>query len=220
MEAFEFKREFMKDHSSIIKKSLDIAVDQMLEGEILDLDTYQLIKDAKVTDEDFHSYLESKPAYRKTDEEIKFEMDNIKENLDSRFTEVGLDFMETESIVDRELFIATKKFLIDKEFTMSYFGVPESDAIALMKRKGFVEKFVVLRFVAIFSDFEIEPNPHFKSIISGAYSFEEEVYGIDIHFEIELDEVESQDNLDKIVENIKETVDESITLFNKKMGLD
>ncbi|PLS15080.1 hypothetical protein CVD28_24920 [Bacillus sp. M6-12] len=220
MELIQYKKELSKDYPDLIKNSLVLALEQMVENKVLDLDTYMNIKDESFLDTDFGKYLLTKPSFTKTEEEIFKEFEVLRKILDGKLTEHHAEGLKTESIIDKDVILITRKFCINEAFTMSYFGVDEKDLLKLMKRRGFVEKFAVLRLTAIFKELMTKvtyPEELFTLDVSLVYfDKDENGYSIDLTFEVNIEDVESQKNLDAICEHINNIKKEAEDFYHTK----
>jgi hypothetical protein len=220
MELIQYKNELSKDYPELIKNSLVLALEQMVENKVLDLDTYMNIKDETFHEESFTKYLLTKPSFTKTEEEIFKEFEVLRKILDDKLAEHKAEGLKTESVIDKDVILITRKFCIDEAFTMSYFGVDEKDLLKLMKRRGFVEKFAVLRLTAIFKELMTKvtyPEDLFTIDVSLVYfDKDENGYSIDFTFEVNIEHIEKRHNLDKICENINTIKKEAEDFYNLK----
>jgi hypothetical protein len=220
MELIQYKIELSKDYPEIVKNSLILALEQMLENEVIDLDTYMNIKDETFSLESFEKYLLTKPSFLKTEEEIFQEFEALRKILDDKLDELEVEGLKTESIIDKDVILVTRKFCIDEDFTLRYFGVEEKDLLKLMKRRGFVEKFAVLRLTAIFRQFMEKvtyPKELFDIDVSLVYfDKDENGYSIDFTFEVNIEDIENQEKLDKICEAIKAIKQEVEEFYQKR----
>lgn len=210
MDLIQYKTELMKEYPKLVRDSLLLALETMVENKVLDMDSYLVIKEENSDVSSFEEYLQSKSQFLKTDEEIFQEFEVIRMGLNEKLIANNLEGLQTESVIDKDLILITKKFSINEAFTMEYFGVKENDLLKLMKRRGFVEKFAVLRLTAIFKPFKetLEyPKDLFGCDISLVY-FDKNVngYSIDLYFEIPVEEVEREDKISEYCDAIKEIV--------------
>lgn len=162
MEVLEYKRELSKkDYPELVRKALISAIDQLQGNEVIDVDVHYSLKDTDVAIEAFKELLLSKKNMVKSKEELKKEYELTREVLDNKLRNMDLLKMEkdlapviTESKVDIEQIHIISSFRIDSAFAADYFGKSEPDELdILMKRKGFVERFVVLRYNKMMNDF-------------------------------------------------------------------
>jgi hypothetical protein len=210
----------MKDYPKLVKDSLYLALEQMVENKVLDMDTYLFIREEDTTTTTFEEYLYSKSSFLKTDEEIFAEFEIVRSKLNDKLVLHGLNQLHSESVTDKNVILVTKKFCVNEEFAMNYFGVEEKDLLKLMKRRGFVEKFAVLRLSAIFKPFmeKLEfPSDLFICDMSLVYfDKEENGYSIDLYFELPVEEVEADEKLDQICGGITVVVDKAQAHYEEK----
>lgn len=220
-ELIQYKTELFKDYPKLVKDSLLLSIEKLVEAKILDLDTFYLVKDSETSCEALSEYLLTKKAYSKSEQEIFQELEILRKQLNDILSRHGiLHEVKTESVVDKELVMVSKTFLIGEQFTMDYFGVSEQDVLSLIKRRGFLEKFAVLRLTKIFNDFMNElsfPEELFNCDISLVYFDEvENSNAIDIFFEITVPQLENQEVLDSICMTIKEIKNNAENFYNQK----
>lgn len=220
MELLSYKTELLKEYPDIVRKSLELALEQMVENKVIDLDTYEFVRDASTTLDSLNEYLYTKNQFLKTEEEIFAEFEVIREKLNKRLADHGLDSLSTESVIDKDVILVTKKFCINEQFTLEYFGVEEKDLLKLMKRRGFVEKFAVLRLTAIFKPFMKEvtyPEDLFNCDVSLVYfDKEENGYSIDIFFELPIEEVEKEERIEDMCKEIQVISEKADAFYKEK----
>ncbi|MFF2531468.1 hypothetical protein ACFVS2_21410 [Brevibacillus sp. NPDC058079] len=220
MDLIQYKTELMKDYPKLVKDSLYLALDQMVENKILDMDTYMFIKDESCTPASFEEYLYTKTSFLKTEDEIFAEFEVIRFKLNEKLKAHGLHETKTESVIKKDVILVTKKFCVNEEFTMNYFGVEEKDLLKLMKRRGFVEKYAVLRLTSIFKSFmeklEMPSNLFLCDMSLVYFDKEENGYSIDLYFELPVEEVEREEKLDHICEDIQIIVEKAQDHYEAK----
>jgi len=220
MELLSYKRELLKDYPDIVRKSLELALEQMVENKVIDLDTYDFVRDTSTTLDSLNEYLYTKSQFLKTEEEIFAEFEVIRERLNKRLADHGLETLATESVIDKDVILVTKKFCINEQFTLEYFGVEEKDLLKLMKRRGFVEKFAVLRLTAIFKPFMKDisyPEDLFHCDVSLVYfDKEENGYSIDIFFELPIEEVEKEERIEDMCKEIQVISEKADAFYKEK----
>lgn len=220
MQLIQYKNELEKEYPQLVKDSLMLAVQQLLEGNVIDLDTFEAVKDNTLSLSSFENYLLTKPGLSKTKEEILEEYEVIRKKFDEEIAKYGIRDIVTESIIEKDTILASKKFCIEDNFTMEYFGVEEKDLLKLMKRRGFIEKFAVLRLTTIFKDI-------LNRISSAGELFNTEVslvyfdkvdggYNIDLQFEINVDELEKGDRTQEIINKVNEIKIEAERIYKEK----
>lgn len=219
IEMLQYKTELSKDYPELVKKSLILALDQLVEHKVIDLDTYEYIRDPSTTVEMLREYLLTKKAFLKTDEEIFAEFEVIRNAFNKKLEERGINVV-TESVIEKDAILAMKKFCINEQFTLEYFGVEEKDLLKLMKRRGFVEKFAVLRLTAIFRPF-VQRVEYPKDLMNFDVSLvyfdkEENGYSIDIFFELPIEKVEKQERIEEMLDHIQTITQQAEAYFHER----
>lgn len=226
-ELLEFKKEYNKDYSSIIKKSLDIAIDKMAEDEIIDVDIHYSLKDETSDISNFKLLLLEKAKCLKTVEELLVEYETIRAKLNNVLDiseEDTENSVETLSSVKHEKISITKEFIITEKFIREYFVVEsDEDFKELMKRRGFIEKFAIIRLNKILKDFVTQNaicSSNFEILNSNVfYEVDRNIYGIHLLFNIPIDNLETEEAIEDIGLEVKEIVSESEKFFDSKMQI-
>ena len=216
----QYKDELLKDYPKIVKDSLELAVQQLLENQVIDLDTFEAIKEKDLSIDKFQEYLLTKPAFSKTDEEILQEFEVVRAKFNEQLKEAGLEELETESIIEKDVIQVNKKFKIEESFVMDYFGVQEVELLKLMKRRGFIEKFSILRLPRILKDIldRVSPTMNLFEISASPNYFDKllEIYCIDLVFEINVEEIDKGDKVKDMIDRIALIKKEAEEIYAKK----
>jgi hypothetical protein len=221
IELINYKHEILRNYPDIVKKSLHLSVDQLLQNNMIDIDTHYALKDDGTGAESFKEYILTKPAYMKTVEELLVEYEALREKLNQKLADHEMiEKVHTQSYVDKEKITISKTFMLNEEYIMAFFGVPKEDLEKLMKRKGFVEKYAVLRLPKILGEYlkAIDYPPElFKCGASLVYyDVDNNGYSIDLLFEIPIEIVEDENNGEEIVLNIKDIIANAVDYYNTK----
>ncbi|MFJ8528572.1 hypothetical protein [Bacillus sp. NPDC094106] len=226
MELISYKTEILKDYPDIVKRSLHDTFDRLLEHNAIDKDIHYALKDGGMDTNAFKSYILTNIKCIKSNEELLVEYEMIRERLESHITElIHTQELETESFVEKENISIIKKFVIDAKFAQEYFGVEEKDVKEkLMKPKGFVEKFAVLRLKKILMDFvqmdEVQSEYFDYTSITTFLVYREEDtsnYCIDLCLSIPIDIAEDEENTEVLLEDISRVVSKSQTYFDERL---
>jgi len=89
-----------------------------------------------------------------------------------------------------------------------------------MKRRGFVEKFAVLRLTAIFRPF-VQRVEYPKDLMNFDVSLvyfdkEENGYSIDIFFELPIEKVEKQERIEEMLDHIQTITQQAEAYFRER----
>ena len=223
MNLIEYKKEYTRHISLIIDEALIIALGTLVDKKVLDLETFDLIKNDLVTIDEFERHLLTRREFVKSSRELLKEFEKVRGTINDYLKEIDwVNSIDTESSVDSNKITILRQFAIPKEFIMDFFGVDEKDMIQLMKKKGFVEKFAVLRMNKVFK--EIYGEMHEEQYITQGYSlvyFNANVTGfsIDYKYHLNVDFIANDGNMRSIIKRIREIDKVVERKFNKKMGL-
>ena len=204
MTAIEFRKEFWnKSYPELVHKSIGFAVDKEFEA---DEKVLEKIKDYACDDSAFEKFLLTQDSCVKSYEELLAELDNLKDALHLD----GID-VETVSEVQNDCISVKKEFLLHESFLRKYFYI-ESDTEfdKLMSRKGFVEKFAILRLKRIIADFvaEIPVESVEKFAITNTpvfYNSEKSVYGIFLEMKVHVDLLDTPEQIAEVSAEAQKT---------------
>ena len=228
-ELINIKKEMLNSsYSDTIKRALEMSIDQMLEKGFIDLNTQLYLKDSSLSTKDFAEYLHTIEIFKKDRSELEVEYEEFVENLIKELCELGLDKEEFSCSVDldNEKIKICKIFSLKQEFLKEFFYFEEDSADEylekLMKRKGFVEKFAILRLPRIFhnfidtcqtsKDFKLEKSyPYFDSKYN--------CYSIDLVFEVDLYKIEKDSKRKHVLETILPIIEGANEYFEQKMNI-
>lgn len=224
LQMIQYKTELSKDYPKIVRDSLLIALEQMIENKIIDLNTLQILQDSSVSKESFEEYLLENANFSKTREELHKEFEVVRLKLDELLPSFEIEDLMSESDLDKDVITLGEKFFIGEAFVMAYFGIDDKEVNKLMKRKGFVETFAVLRLTAIFNDIlkQLPVVSTYKIDSSLVYfDSEGEGYNIDLIFEIPVDSIhfENEDEINALLSSIKEAKSSATRIYQRKMEI-
>lgn len=221
MELISYKEELTKDYPEIVRKSLFLAIEQLASGQVIDADTLALIKDETINKLGFEQYIEGNALFVKTEEEIAEEFKKLEAQLIGILNEKELNTVKTSVVAKQDLIMINRGFVFDEEFVSKFFGVEdEQNMLELMKRRGFVEKFAVLRLNTIFKPFILKVTEKYPEIaVDLSYVFfdaDDNGYKMDIFFPIKEEMFDDLAELGNYVEKVKTVVGEAEEEFAAK----
>lgn len=228
-ELINLKREILNEnYSKTIKQALEISVDQMLEKGFIDLDTQLYVKDKNYPLDKFTTYLEETAIFRKTIEELEIEYEKFVGVLKAELIGLGLNEEDFCCKVDmkNERIKICKVFSLKAEFLKSFFYLnSDSDdeyLEKLMKRKGFIERFAVLRLPRIFYNFidSCEEADSFK--LEKTYPYfdsNNHCYSIDLVFDINVNDIENDEDRINVLNEILPIIYSANNYFEEKMSI-
>lgn len=227
-ELLSIKKEMLNDaYPEVVKKALEITVDQMFEKRFIDLEVQLYVKDNSYTYENLESFLNETDEFKKSKEELIGELKNLIEEINNNFYSNGLKEDEIYCNIDLEdeTIKICKVFSLDNDFMKQYFYMEDKDDSyfnKLMKKKGFLETFAMLRLPKIIYSFiDLCPLYHNFSLEKTCTYFEanKEILSIDLVFSVKLDVMENDTLRIVVLDEINEVIKQSIEYFEEKMSI-
>ena len=216
MNALAYKEEFLKDYPEIVHNSIALAID----NSTYSTEVKELLKNKDVSYVEFKDKLKSETSCLKTYQELlaDFEVFRLKLN-DVLLKDTDLDNVKTFSEVENDCLQVVQEYIITETFIRDYFDISDDKEFEkLMSRKGFIEKFAILRLNRIFKDFlsniKTNLNVHQTSVF---FSSEKNVYGILLEFLLPIDEIDEHEDFSEIGAEIISICKDANTNFNKRM---
>lgn len=214
MEVLDYKTEYLKDYPKLVHDSIGLAIDTKSDVED---DIKAHLKDMDLHFDDFKAYLLTQKSCLKTYEQLLTEYEVIRKSIDDKLasSEVGKE-LKSMSKVEEEIIQVQQKFIISDEFIREYFSIADDKEFeSLMTRKGFIEKFAILRLTKIFDDFlknlEADNDIKIKHTLV-FFDSEHNVYGIHLEYDIPIDLLEETvkvDAISKAIIDISEKADKN-----------
>ena len=227
-EILDVKKEMLNNnHSFVVKKALEVAIDRMLVEGYIDLDIQLYLKDNKYPLDELRKVIESSDKYIKTEEELLIEYETLTEKLNVLLEGFGLNeddyYLNVDLQSDR--INICKVFSLEEKFLKRYFYI-QGDADEyfekLMKKKGFIQQSAVLRLPRILANFidMYPPSSEYKLIKSHAYfQADKRRYSIDLVFSIDTTDVEKMDLNSPVLEEISNIINEANKYFEDKLSI-
>ena len=225
-EILDIKKELLnQNHSSIVRKSLEMTVDRMLIEGYIDLDMQLYLKDDGCSIKELKSIIQSCDKYIKTKEEMKIESEELVKKIEVLLKNVGLDNYYVNLDLKTNRINICKVFILKDEHLKNYFYI-EGDADncfeVLMKNKCFMQQYAALRLPRIISNF-INDNPvgnGYKLEKSHSYfKTDESKYAIDLVFSINLKTVQSIEEASPILYEIYNVANNANIYFEEKVSI-
>lgn len=209
------------NHSEIIRKALLFQAESMTENKLIDPDTHLALTNNDLPSNDFELFLNEKKLFMKTADELRHEYDVIREAIAEQLPDTvvfdSLSKVENESI----LFIQT--FELDVDWVKSYFSVKDAEIPQLMKEKGFIARFAVLRIPKLVDEFlatRLTPNP-IVSVYRSEHLFrnaETSSYCMDLMYSLPIEQAEEATKHKEITQYLAETARASAEFFTQKVS--
>lgn len=223
-ELMNYKKELNnKEYPKIVHDSLVLAVDKLLADKFIEEVIHSALKDDTSLTVFEGLLLETKNC-RKSQAELQKEYEELENefisNIYSDITLIPND-ISFEFQIDEEKFFIKKDFLITNDFLKSYFYIPtEEEFEALIKRKGFIEKFAILRLEKVFNDFlekNQDVNEYNISHTNVFYNSETNNYGIQLDIEIQIEDMENEEKRVEIAKSVATVLAKADEHYNIKM---
>ena len=222
----EYKSELNKDYPAIVINSLLGMVEKLAIDGVIDVDVHYALKEGDVSIHDLLELMMAKDAYKKTNEELLLEYEQIRASINEVLGVMDIDdeAIKTISYVDKEKIAIRKEFIISEEFVKNYFNIENQNEFdKLMQRKGFIEKFALLRLEKILKDFKNEKdlsNKKYEMAHSNVFfEVDRNVYGIYLLFNVSINHLENDEDRTPLINEIKTIIDDSNDYFEIKMKI-
>lgn len=230
-ELLNYKTELLKTtYPKVVHDSLVLAVTKLETDKFISNEIKEYLIDREISLCDFEKEILNIKNCKKTKEELLEEFDKIKDSfLSEVYEEESLKPVDVsfESNIEEDKIIIKKEFLITDEFLKSYFYIPtDEDFEVLMKRKGFIEKFAILRLEKIMKDFliSLENKSGFNFAISSVFfQGTTKCYGILFLIEIDIQDFYTSTeelnitNMQEYAHIVLDVLDKVTTYFNIKL---
>lgn len=219
MEVLDYKTEYLKDYPKLVHDSIGIAIDN--KSDIVD-DIKTHLKDTSLNIEDFKTYLLTQSSCLKTYEQLLVEYEQIRSAIDSILIKNDIaKEIKTFSKVEDETIQLSQEFIITEDFIRNYFNIEnDKEFDVLMSRKGFIEKFAILRLTKILNDFLSSLDNYSDFSIkhtSAFFNSEKNVYGIYLEYNIPIDVLEDVNKIEVIGNNIIKIAEKANKNYNDRM---
>lgn len=222
LELLSTKEELLnKNHSDVVRKALLFQAESMTQNQLIDPDTHLALTNIDLNQDEFSLFLAEKKLYMKTIEELRNEYDVIREAIAEKF-KTGVPF-DSLSKVENESLVYIQTFELDLDWVKSYFLVKENDIPQLIKEKGFVAKFAVLRIPKIIDEFlakhalahDVVETVRAEHVYLNA---DTSSYCMDLIYTVSIDKVEDFSTHESIATYISESANASNDFFVQKIS--
>lgn len=219
----DYKKEFNYPHAIIVKNALLLALNKLVDDNRIDLETLDKIQDDSIDLQSFSRFLLSRAEYIKNEQELFFEFEKVRQKVDDYMEQIGfMSSLKTESIVKDNIIMISKKFVLSKSFLIIYFGITDEQYMQLVKKKGFIEKFAVLRLNKICKEIRNEvPQDRFITQKQSQVIFDKNTSEFCIYYQycINVDFIEKDSNLSIVINKIKSIDETAQVLYEQKIGI-
>jgi hypothetical protein len=203
----DYRREFKRHYADSVDEALKDAILTLYkEGQIPEK-LFRIILDDNVDDSVVYTYLLSRREFTKSSMELNSAFNEVREKVNDYL--IKIDFVKnvcTKNSVQTNRIYIIKQYDIPKDLLLSYFGLTPSEIIPLMKRKGFMDKFCVLRlsqaFKEIYNELDVpEHIDHGYSLIY--YNKLIQGFSIDYKYMVNINYISDEVHLKELMDKIK-----------------
>lgn len=218
----DYRREFKRHYADSVDEALKDAILTLYkEGQIPEK-LFRIILDDNIDDSVVYTYLLSRREFTKSSMELNSEFNEVRERVNDYL--IKINFVKnvcTKNSVNTNRIYVIKQYDIPKELLLSYFGLTPSEIIPLMKRKGFMDKFCVLRlsqaFKEIYSELRVpEHIDHGYSLIY--YNKLIQGFSIDYKYMVNVNYINDEERLADLMDKIKKLDEVVERKFESKMS--
>lgn len=219
MQLLDYKIELVKDYPTIVIDSLKNSVKEIIDENNLDDKIRTDLYNKLVSKSNFTTMLLSNKIFLKTEEELYSEYEVLKSKLEKHLNNFQLSYSPD---FENDCVIITKSFLISQDFIKQYFYIEDEKSFEiLIKRKGFIEKFAILRLKRIMEDFvskEIS-NGNDLELNSSDIFFDSttNLYGINLNINIKFENIEDEELFSETIEQVIGTINNSDEFYLSRM---
>lgn len=224
LKLIDYRHEYLKSMSQVVRDALVTSLDVMIQQGIINKEIKMQILSESDGDMELRNILEGDARFRKGPRQLYKDFEKIRQELDEMLKKNGLnEYFESESSVAESKITVLRQYSLKKEFILEYFGLSEMDLIQLMKKRGFAEKFAVLRLNLIFDEI-LEEIKKDEEIVQGHslvyYNPDITGFSIDFKYHVKIPDLESDDGISRISKKIVD-MDRNIDIkFKRKTGID
>ena len=203
----DYRREFKRHYADSVDEALKDAILTLYkEGQIPEK-LFRIILDDNIDDSIVYTYLLSRREFTKSSMELNSEFNEVREKVNEYLIKINfVDNVCTKNSINTNRIYVIKQYDIPKELLLSYFGLTPSEIIPLMRRKGFMDKFCVLRlsqaFKEIYSELKVpEHIDHGYSLIY--YNKLIQGFSIDYKYMVNINYINDEEHLSDVLDKIK-----------------
>ena len=218
----EYRDEFKKHYSDSIDESLKEAISILYNEKKIDEKIFRNVFNENIADEDFEIMLSKRKEFTKNTNELNYEFDLVRKKVNEYMIDIGFtNSMNTKNSLDINKIIIIHQFDLNRNYIMASFGVNQTEIIPLMKRRGFVEKFAVLRLNQVLKEIygEVklpEDIDHGYSLVY--YNKKTQSFSIDYKYYVNVDIMADETRMKEIINKIRD-IDKIIDRkFHNKLG--
>lgn len=217
----DYRRTYMMNVEDIVRDRIKNGVYELYKNGQIQEKLFRILLDENVDEADVYSYLLSKREYTKSSAELTAEFNVVRQKVNERLVEIGFTKnVTTQNSINTNRIHIIKQYDIPRLLLERYFGVSASEIIPLMKRRGFMDKYCVLRLFTVFQ--EIYSGLSIPEHIDHSYSkiyYNNNIksFSIDYHYIVNINYIQNTERLNALMVKIKELDAVVEKLFEEKV---
>lgn len=204
----DYRKEFKRHYADSIDDALKRAILTLYKEKKISEKLFRIILNENVDDLEVYAYLITQKEYTKSSDELNYEFDKVRQKVNDYLISCNfIDNVSTKNSLNDNKICIIRQYDVGKELLLSFFGLTQTEIIPLMKRKGFMDKFCVLRlnqiFKEIYSELKVpEHVDHGYSLVY--YNKLIQGFSIDYKYYVNINYLLDENNLVNILDKIKE----------------
>lgn len=204
----EYRKEFKRHYADTIDDSLKRGIFNLYQEKKISEKLFRIILNEDIDDLEVYTYLISQKEYTKSAAELNYEFDKTRQKVNDYLISCGfINNVSTKNCLNDNKICIIRQYDVNKELLLSFFGLTPTEIIPLMKRKGFMDKFCVLRLNQIFKEIygELKIPEHIDHGYSLVY-YNKLIQGfsIDYKYYVNINYLSDENNMINILDKIKE----------------
>lgn len=204
----DYRKEFKRHYADSIDDALKRAILTLYKEKKISEKLFRIILNENIDDLEVYAYLITQKEYTKSSDELNYEFDKVRQKVNDYLISCNfIDNVSTKNSLNDNKICIIRQYDVGKELLLSFFGLTQTEIIPLMKRKGFMDKFCVLRlnqiFKEIYSELKVpEHVDHGYSLVY--YNKLIQGFSIDYKYYVNINYLMDENNLINILDKIKE----------------
>lgn len=204
----DYRTEFKRHYAESVDEALKNAVYLLYKENRINEKLFRMILDEDTDDLEIYTYLLTQKDFTKSPAELNYEYDKIRQKVNDYLISIGMvSNVSTKNDLNQNKIIILRQFDVSKEILLQYFGLTATEIIPLMKRRGFMDKFCVLRLNQIFKEIysELRMPEHIDQGYSLVY-YNKEVQGfsIDYKYAVNVNYLADETHLKEVLNKIRD----------------
>ena len=204
---------------SSVRRAIQTEVTALYSRHMIPEDIFRMLCDDSIPDEEFYKALSGNPRFQKTTVELDTAFDAKRAQVNAYLLKIGMTNVSTKNRIVQNKIEVLHTYDISKDLLIRYFGLSPAELEPLMGRKGFMDKFCVLRLNKVFLEIraslgKVENIDHRYTLVY--YNPDINGFSIDYEYLIDINLLKSQDGMMTTLDRVK-TLDAQVTDYFNQM---